>query len=171
RLHDDEPGPKSVEDIHDAHRRACEAAGVAPAGHAPDEHALVEEPVAHPDAVTEDRSAGERARRVDRDDRDAFEDLPVLGREPRDERALPAAGRPGHADDACLAGLWVERPEDVGAARFVVLDDREEPRDAARVAAARPGEQRSCRRDQDAATRSRAMTIRWISLVPSPISM
>ena len=141
------------------------------ARHAADEHTLVQEPVTHADAVAEDGPTGERARWIDRDDRDAVAGLPVLRGEPRHQRAFPAAGWPGDADDARPPGLGVQRPQDVRAPGLVVLDDGEEPRDAALVAFPRAGEQRLGGRDQEAATRSRAMTIRWISLVPSPISM
>src|SRR5258708_8764787 len=151
--------------------RARRPAGVPAARHAPDEHALVEEPVAHPDAVAEDRAAGERARRVDRDDGDAVVALAVLGREARDERALAATGRTGDADDAGLARQRVQLAQHVRAAGLVVLDDREQARDAALITGARAREQRLRGGDQDAATRSRAMTMRWISLVPSPISI
>src|SRR5207248_7576394 len=106
-----------------------ETARVTAAGHAADEHALIEEAIAHPDAIAEDRAAGERARRIHRHDRHAVVALPVLGCEPRDERALAAAGRPGDTDAARAACLGIEGAKDVGAPALIVLDDGQERRE------------------------------------------
>jgi len=70
----------------------------------------------------------------------------VLGREPRHEGALATTRRTGDADDARLSRVGVERPQDVGAPGLVILDDRQEPRDAAGVSRARPREQELERR-------------------------
>ena len=88
-----------VEDIDDARRRAREAAGMAATRHAPDEEALIEEPLAHADAVAEDRAAAERRGRVDGDDRDAVGRRAVRAGETIHQRALAASGRSGDADD------------------------------------------------------------------------
>src|SRR2546426_776853 len=52
-------GPERVEHVHDPGRRAGETAGVPATCHRTNEDALVEEPLAHPDAVAEDGAAAE----------------------------------------------------------------------------------------------------------------
>src|SRR5437867_3517852 len=71
RLDEHDAVPERVEDVDDARGRARETAGVTTARHAADEQALVEETLAHPNAVAEDGPAAEGRRRVDGDDRDA----------------------------------------------------------------------------------------------------
>src|SRR5688572_15823686 len=142
------------------------------ARHAADEKAVIEESLAHADAVAKDRAAAERRRRVDRDDRDAVGRCAVCPRETIDQRALAAAGRAGDADDLRVTGQRIQRPHGLGGTSLVVLDDGEQTRDRTFVAAPRTLEQVG-RGDGHEACRARsfAMTMRWTSLVPSPISM
>ena len=60
-----------VEDEGDLAGRTRQPAEVAACRHAADEHAVVSSVRLHADAIAEDRAAGERARRIDRDDADA----------------------------------------------------------------------------------------------------
>src|SRR6266550_245377 len=58
-LDENDVGTEGIEHVDDARRRAREAAGVPAARHRTDEDAVVEEPFAHPDAISEDRAAAE----------------------------------------------------------------------------------------------------------------
>src|SRR5439155_26140771 len=126
--------PERVEDVDDARGGARETAGVTAARHAADEKALVEETLAHPNSVAEDRAAAEGRRRVHRDDRDAVGRRAVRAGEPVHERALPTAGRTGDADDLGVTGERIERAQRVRGAGLVVLNDREKARDRAFIA-------------------------------------
>src|SRR6266550_2916130 len=152
-LDDHHVGPERVEDVHDTNGGAREPACVPPARHRADEDPLVEEALAHPDAVAEDRATAEGTRRIDRDDGNVRRALAERGRETVHERRLPAAWRAGDADDLRSAGLRIKRSHRAGCPGLVVLDDGQQSRDGVLVASAR------------------AMTMRWTSLVPSPISI
>ena len=71
RLDEDDVHAEGVEQPDDVARRARQAAVAAARREAPDEDARVEEVRLHADAIAEHGAAGERARRVDRDDADA----------------------------------------------------------------------------------------------------
>jgi hypothetical protein len=62
--------------------------------HRADEHVRVEEVVGEPDAVTEERALGERARRVHGDDADRCVLGPHVADECADEARLPHSGGP-----------------------------------------------------------------------------
>src|SRR5919204_4057092 len=109
-------------------------------GHAPNEETIVERALLHPDAVTEERAAAERRRRIDGDDRDTVALLAIRAREAIDERALPSARWTGDADDPRMARLRIELAEDVRGFRFVVLDDGEDSRERAFIPVARARE-------------------------------
>src|SRR5438034_7715065 len=145
------------------------------AGHRADEDAVVEEPLAHADAVTEDRAAAERARGIHGDDRHASGLLSIQAGEAIHERRFAAARRAGDPDRLREAGLWVELAHGFRRAGLVVLDDRDKARDRSLVPRARASEQIARRgppcRHQSTRRSWRAITIRWTSLVPSPISM
>ena len=140
-LHEHHADAERVEHVHHAHGRAREAAGVAAARHAADEKPLVEEAIPHADAVAEDRPARERARGIDGDDRDACARLAVRAGEPVHEGALAASRRAGDPDHLRAARLGIERAHRVGGPGLVVLHHREQARDGALVAAARPREE------------------------------
>src|SRR5207247_11176081 len=123
RLDEHDAVPERAEDVDDARGRAREAAGVATARHAAYEQALVEETLAHPNAVAEDGPAAEGRRRVDGDDRDAVGRRAVRTGEPVHERALAATGRAGDADDLRVTGERMPRAQRVRRAGLVVLDD------------------------------------------------
>ena len=172
-LDQDDVGAERVQHVDHSRGGSRESARVAAARHRTDEDALVEEALAHADAVAQDRPAAEGARGIDGDDRDTRGTLAVRAREVVHQGRLPAAGRTGHPHDLGAAGVRVERAQDLGRARVVVLHDAHEPREGTLVARARAGDEVTGRgrRHQDARRRSRAMTMRWTSLVPSPISM
>ena len=108
-LDDHDPVAKGVQDVHQPRGRACQAARMTAAGHRPDEDPIVERSLLHPDPVAENRAAGERARGVDGDDRDAHLSLAIQAREPIHERGLATTGRSGDTDDVGLPGLRVQR--------------------------------------------------------------
>lgn len=165
--------PEGVEHVHDPRGRARETAGVPATSHRPDEDALIEETLPHSDAVAEDGAAAERARWIDRDDRDPGRSLAVQTGESIHERRLAATRRARDPDRLRVTGLRVELAHRLGGAGLVVLHDRNETRDRSLVARSRTSEQIAGRgRGHQSTRRSwRAITIRWTSLVPSPISM
>ena len=91
---DDHPGlADRVEHTHRLRGRDREPAEVTPRRHRADEHARIGRVALHTDAVTEDRTAAERAARIDREHAD-FEVLGAQARHERvGERRLPRAGR------------------------------------------------------------------------------
>ncbi len=97
-----------VEHAHGLRGREREPAEVAARGHGPDEDAGIGRMTLHADAVTEDRTAAERARRIDREHPDF-----LAGRaQPRDELVgqsrLPGTGRTCDADRPRVAGARVQ---------------------------------------------------------------
>ena len=150
--------------------RARQSAEMAAGRHAPDEHARIAGVRLHPEPIAEHRAAAERAGRVDRDHADRESAATKLGRQPIDERALPRAGRTGHADEVGAPGVREDRPHDRRALGALVLDHRDRARDRARIAGEHPvSERRRQGRADHRASSCRAITSRWISLVPSPI--
>src|SRR3989442_798691 len=133
-LDDHDIRAKRVEKVHDANGGAREPARVPTARHRADENPLVEESLAHADAVAEDRTAAEGARRIDRDDGDARGTLAECGRETVHQGGFAAAGRTGDPHDLRAAGLRVQRAHRLCGPRLVVLHDRQDARDPALVA-------------------------------------
>ena len=164
RLDDDEIATGRVEDDRDLARRTRQAAELAARGHAADEDASVPGVRLHPHAVAENRAAGERARRIDRNhpDRPAF--LTGMADELIDERALARARRSGDPHEVRPTGPGEQLADERAAGRGSVLDERDGPRERTRV----PGEHTIDERVVHARS-WRAMTSRWISLVPSPM--
>ena len=62
----------------------------------------------HPDAIAEQRAAGDRARWIDGDDRDRPAGPPNLRDEGRDERGLARSRRPGDPDQVRSTGHRIE---------------------------------------------------------------
>jgi hypothetical protein len=112
-LEEEEVLARRVEHEHRLERRLREAAEVAARAHRPDEDARVEEVVAEPDPVSEQRALGERARRVDRDHADALLVAAHVPDERADQRGLADARRTRHADGVGAAGVGVEVADDV----------------------------------------------------------
>ena len=90
----------------------------------------------HPDPVAEERAAGDRAGRVDRDHRHGPAGRPDLGDERRDEGRLARPGRTGDADEVGAPGAWVELAQRGLGDRRAVLDRRQQPGEGATVAGA-----------------------------------
>ena len=87
-----------------------------------------------------------------------------LRRQPVDERALAGARRTRHTDEEGAPGSREDGADEVGARRVVVFDEGNGARDRARLAGQHPFGERG-RHDSSC----RAITSRWISLVPSPM--
>ena len=136
RLEEDDVLAGRVEQEQRLERRLGEAAGVAARAHRADEDARVEEVVGEPDPVAEQRALRERARRVDRDDADRLPERAHVGDERRDQARLADAGRAGDADRVRAAGLRVQLAHERVRGRIAVLDERDRPRERARVARA-----------------------------------
>ena len=123
-----------VEHTHGLRRREREAAEMPAGRHRADEHARVGRVVLHAHAVAEDRAAGERARRVDRE----HADLVAVGADARDEPVgsvdLPAPGRAGDAD-----GVGAARCAGRAAPTAAVAAARRRSRRARSGGRSRPG--------------------------------
>jgi hypothetical protein len=94
--------------------------------------------VLHPHAVAEDRPAGERRRRVDREDGDARD--PRIARDPQQragQSRLSRARGAGDAERVRLTAEWVREPADLARRRAALLDQRQQARERPPVAAAR----------------------------------
>ena len=154
-LDDDDVEARGVEDVDRVERAARQAAERAARRHAADEHAGIAAELAHADAVAEDRAAGERARRIDRDDARSCGrsrriaaasfatsvDLPLPG-----TPVMPTTcARPACAEHRVERRARLRRSPDSGA--------RQKPRDRARVAARARRGSRSQRRDRSAMRR------------------
>ena len=105
------------------------------------EHAGVAANVSHPDAIAENRAAGKRRRRVDRDDAHATTRAPYLGGELRHERRLAAAGHAGDADDVRAARVTEDRLQRRPALVVRGLGARQKPRDRPRFAGENAGDE------------------------------
>ena len=108
--------------------------------HRADVDPLVEEALAHPDTVAEDRATAERARRIDCDDRHARGPFAIDRGKSVDERRFAAARWPGDPHDLGVTGIRIERPHRLGRARLVVLNNGDEARDRPFVAQTRAAE-------------------------------
>ena len=133
-LDEDEVEAGRVEHGRGGRRGRREAAGVSARRHRADEHVVVARVRLHPDPVAEQRAAGDRARRIDRDDRDGPAGRPDLGDQRRHERGLAGAGRPGDPDEVRAPGRRVEPPQRGLGDRGPVLDRGQEPRQGEPVA-------------------------------------
>src|SRR5207244_12454614 len=101
--------PEGVEDVYNARGRACQTPGVPATRHRANEDAVVEESLAHADAVAEDRTSGERTGGIYRDDGDARRTFAVHPGKTVDQSGFATAGWPGDPDDLGASGLRVER--------------------------------------------------------------
>ena len=107
-LEEDDVGPRGVEEQQGLQRGLGHPTEMPTGSHRADEHARVEEVLGEPDPVAEQRSVGERARRVDRDHADRqLERANVRDQRP-DQRRLADAGRPGDPDREGRAGLRIQ---------------------------------------------------------------
>ena len=112
--------PRRVEHPQRLRHGGRQPAELAARGHRADEHALVGGVVLHPHPVAEQRAAGERRGRVDRQHADPLARRPQRGDERRRRRRLADAGRPGEPDDLrvpAVAGRARPRPRAARASR------------------------------------------------------
>ena len=123
-----------VEEADRLARGGGEPAEVPASRHAADEDAGVERVPDHPNPIAEDRSAGEGARGIDRDDADLVSAGPPALDHLVAEGALAAPRGPGHPDHASQAGSFANLTEEVGDAGIPVLDHADRPCQGARVA-------------------------------------
>ena len=106
---------------------------MAPRRHRADEHARVGRVLLHAYAVAEQRTAGERRRRVDRQHADPLAAAPQLADQRGRRRRLADARRPGQPDDPGPAGVGGEQGHGLAQLVRAVLDQRDQPGDGARV--------------------------------------
>jgi hypothetical protein len=119
----------------------------------------------HADAVAQDRAAGVRAGGIHRDDAHLFAFAAQLVDQPVYERAFARARRTGDADDGGASGVREKFLEQRLRGRLPVLHRRSGAGQRARIArqnVLRPGRHQLF-------SNCRAITMRWISLVPSPM--
>ena len=98
RLHEDALEPERLEQIGHLLRRGCEATVCAAGRHRTDEHVRVEAGGLHPDAVTQQRPAGERAGRIHGYHPHRQPAPPEVPDEVLGQRALAGAGGAGDPD-------------------------------------------------------------------------
>jgi hypothetical protein len=109
---------------------------VAAGGHRADVDVAVERVVLHPDPVAEQGAAGERRRGVDREHAHALAGRAQLADQCRGRGGLAHARRAGDADDLGVTGVRRERGHHLAQQRRLVLDQRDQPGDRARVTVA-----------------------------------
>ena len=114
-------------------RRPREPAEVATRGHRADVDLLVERVVLHPHPVTEQGAAGERRGRVHGEHADPLVLLAQRGHQRGGGGGLADPGRAGEADDVAVAGVRRQAGHHLAQQRRGVLDQRDQPRDRARV--------------------------------------
>src|SRR5919108_1129384 len=164
-LHDDDVLAHRIENADAVAGRAGQSAELPARRQRADEDAGIERMVLHADAIAEDRAAGERARRIDGDDADGLSGAADVRDEAIDQRALPRAGIAGDADELRAPGLGEDRAQLRFGGGLRVVDEPHETRGGPDVTLQDAvGES-----THQALSRSRAITSRWISLVPSPI--
>ena len=156
-------------------RRPRQAAEVSARRHAADEHAAVAGMRLHSHPIAKNGAATVGAGGVDRDDADGLAGAAERRGHAIDERALAGAGRSGDAEMKGAAGLRENPPEQLGAGRRFVFDQRDGAGDGPRIAVEHAGGERRARGGcllrilGHCASSCRAITRRWISLVPSPM--
>lgn len=126
-FHHHDIAARSVEDVDHARRRARQSAEMAAAGERPDEHARIGGMLRHADTVAQNGAAGERRRRIDRDDADALAALAQLADIGRDQRGLAGTRRAGEADHQRMAEPAADRLQHQPRLVGFVLDRRDGP--------------------------------------------
>src|SRR6266851_3490563 len=118
----------------------------------------------HPQPIAKHGPAAERTGGIDRDYSNVERFLSNLRRQPIDEGAFAGARWPRDADQIGPAGSPEDLAHQAGTRRILVLDEGDGPGHRTRVARQHTfGERHECE------SKWRAMTRRWISLVPSPM--
>ena len=94
----------------------------------------IEEVIGQADAVAEQRTLGERARRIDRDHADRLLRATDEADQRRDEARLADAGRAGEADRVGMTRLRIDVADHLIGEWVAVLDERDRTRERAPVA-------------------------------------
>ncbi len=113
--------------------RARESSEMSAGRHTADEHAGVAGVRLHAHAIPEDRSAGERARRIDGNDADGAATRSNGSGQFVDEGAFSSAWRPGDADEERASGPLKDAANQVGAGRRLIFDERDGAGDGAGI--------------------------------------
>src|SRR3989442_1058240 len=117
-------------------RGVRQAAQEAARGHRTDVDASIGGVTLHPDAIAQNRAAGERAGGIDGDDADSLLLLPVEGRQAIHQRALARTGSPSDAGQIGLSGRRKKASQDLDGSRVAVFDGGNGARDRADVTGA-----------------------------------
>ncbi len=110
-LDEDQVEPGRVEHRRRGRRRGRQPSGVSARRHRADEDVPILGIRLHPDAIAQQRPAGDRARRIDGDDRHGPTRPPDLRDQGRHERRFPGPRRPGDPDEMRPSGHRVEAPK------------------------------------------------------------
>src|SRR5262249_12249129 len=91
-------------------------------GKAPDKDTVVDKMVAHPNAVAQNGSGGEKASGVHRQNPDRLSPLPILSGHAIDEAAFSASSRAGHSYNMRSSRMRVDGPENGLYRRVSIFD-------------------------------------------------
>ena len=131
---DDEALAGRIEDKRRVAGRAREPAHVPARRHAANEDLIVFGVRLHAQPIAENGPSGERTGRIHGDHAERFSRLSRFGREAIDQRALPRARRPGHADQVGMSGLRKDVAHQAGSRIGLVFDQRDRARHRPHVA-------------------------------------
>src|SRR5262245_13749832 len=138
---------------------------MSPCRHAPDKNVAVAGMLLHPETVAQHGAASKRTRWIDGDDADGAVRRAKFAEEAINQRAFPGTWWSGYASEIGAAGVPEDLGDQVSSCRIVVFHLSNRARDAARIAR----EHALGQRRGHLARSCRAITSRWISLVPSPM--
>src|SRR5262249_4636836 len=121
-----------------AERGGCANARAPPAtassgGKAPDKNTVVDKMVAHPNAVAQDGSGGEKASGIHRQNSNRLSPPPILSGHAIDEAAFSASSRAGHSDNMRSSRMRINGPENGLHVRLAVFDQAHERRQRADI--------------------------------------
>src|SRR5215475_12230714 len=91
-------------------------------GKAPDKNTVVDKMVAHPNAVTQDGSGGEKTSGIHRQNSNRLSPPPILSGHAIDETAFSASSGAGHSYNMRPSRMWVNGPENGLDLRVSVFD-------------------------------------------------
>src|SRR5438309_5388396 len=165
RLDDDDVLAHRVEDADAVAGGARQPAELTARRQGSNEHSRVERVILHADAVAEDRASRERTGRVDRHHADGLPQAADVRDQPVYQRALSRAGIAGDSDELGTAGAGEQGAQLRLGGGLDIVDEAHQTRGGPDIALQHAVRERA----HQALSKSRAITSRWISLVPSPI--